>query len=80
MLWVSGFPISETESIIRENLKTGVGKISLLAGVVYETEPGVVDEFNGFEGIGCCEVLGKVITIPYSPESVEFGDASYVGG
>ena len=78
MLGISGAPISKAKFIIGKNLEVSASEVTLLAGVVDETEPRVVDEFKGFEGVGSCEVLGKVIAIPNTPESMEFSDTSDV--
>ena len=64
MLGISKAPVSETKFIICEDLKTGAGKITFLAGIMDEAEPRVVDEFEGFEGVGGCKMLWEIVAIP----------------
>ena len=80
MLWVCSSPVSKTKFVVQEDLKTFLHEVTFLAWVIHQAKPTVIQEFDGFEGIGGGEVLGKVVSVPYSSESVEFGDALYVGG
>ena len=49
MLWVGNTPIPKAQFVIGEDLKTGAGEVPFLLGVVDETKPRIVDEFERFE-------------------------------
>ena len=49
MLRIGNAPISESQLVIGEDLKTTAGKVSLVLGVEDKAEPQIVDELKGFE-------------------------------
>ena len=77
---VGDAPISEAKLVIGKDLEAAASEVSLLAGIVDKTKPRVVNEFEGFEGVFSREVLGEIVAVSNTTESVEFGDASNVCG
>jgi hypothetical protein len=63
VLGIGYIPISNTVYVLDGDGEVLLCVEGLCVWIVLKTKPLIVDEFNGFEGVGCRNMLGDIVSV-----------------